>query len=243
MVQDVCMRLKGERGASLSFALLLMLVCTMVTAVVLAASTASFGQFANRAAMDQRYYSVTSAGDALRKLVLKKQMTVKVTATKDALTNGVPPDLAFEYEPGMSGNKTLEALTGLLFEPGGPVDSWLLFEQGGPVDSFMNPGAGSWPHRFSLTVTPSAGSSGGLYNKPDVDVNVTVEGSMDDSGVLKLDIHNIGADAANTYHLGMSFTPDMQEVWDETDSEGERKSEYIVSWGLLELNPGRDVVE
>lgn len=54
-------RLMSERGASLSFALFLALVCAAVSSVVLAAATASGGQLAELGAYDQRYYSVSSA--------------------------------------------------------------------------------------------------------------------------------------------------------------------------------------
>ena len=63
-------RLGSDRGASLSFALLAFLVCAGVAAVVIAAATASAGQFAELAKMDQRYYAVTSAANLFRDTTL-----------------------------------------------------------------------------------------------------------------------------------------------------------------------------
>lgn len=66
MAEHVYMRLRSERGASLSFAILAFLVCAGVAAVILAAATASMGQFAELGKMDQRYYAVTSAANLFR---------------------------------------------------------------------------------------------------------------------------------------------------------------------------------
>ncbi len=61
MTGSATIKLKSQNGASFSFALLLFLVCAVVSSVVLAASTASMGQFAGQGKADQRYYAVTSA--------------------------------------------------------------------------------------------------------------------------------------------------------------------------------------
>lgn len=63
MFSGVVNKLRSTRGASLSMALLLMLVCVAVSSVVLAAATTASGRFSELRKMDQRYYNVMSAAD------------------------------------------------------------------------------------------------------------------------------------------------------------------------------------
>lgn len=54
-------KVKSQRGASLSMALLVALVCTTVAAIVLSAATAVSGRQSQLADMEKSYYNVTSA--------------------------------------------------------------------------------------------------------------------------------------------------------------------------------------
>ena len=58
-----CSKLRSEKGASITFALLLFLVCAVLSAVVLAAATTAAGRMSNIAETDQRYYSVVSSAE------------------------------------------------------------------------------------------------------------------------------------------------------------------------------------
>lgn len=60
-------KLKSNRGASLSIALLLFLVCAVLGSVILKTATAAAGRLVGVAEADQRYYSVNSAADLLAK--------------------------------------------------------------------------------------------------------------------------------------------------------------------------------
>lgn len=66
MVESLKNRVRSERGASLSFALFVFLVCAMASAVVLSAATAASGQYVELGKSDQRYYAVVSAANLLR---------------------------------------------------------------------------------------------------------------------------------------------------------------------------------
>ena len=57
---------QDEQGASLSIALLLFLVCAVVSTVVLAAGTAASGRMSQSVESDQRYYAVTSAAEYIK---------------------------------------------------------------------------------------------------------------------------------------------------------------------------------
>lgn len=69
-------KLRSQTGASLTFALLLFLVCAVVGSVVLTAGTAAAGRMSKIAEMDQRYYSVTSAADFLIQELSDKKVTI-----------------------------------------------------------------------------------------------------------------------------------------------------------------------
>lgn len=70
-------KLRSQRGASITFALLLFLVCAVVSSVVIVAGTAAAGRMAKLPDMDQRYYAVTSAAGLLRDTICRN-VTVKV---------------------------------------------------------------------------------------------------------------------------------------------------------------------
>ncbi len=59
-------KLRSRKGASLIFALLAFLVCAVIGTVVIAAASASGGRVKDMAAMDQRYYAVTSAAELFK---------------------------------------------------------------------------------------------------------------------------------------------------------------------------------
>ena len=60
-------KLNSQNGASITYALLLFLVCSVVGSIVLAAGTASAGRFSGLSDYDQQYYSVTSAAELFRR--------------------------------------------------------------------------------------------------------------------------------------------------------------------------------
>lgn len=58
-------KIQSQRGASITFALLLFLVCAVISIVVVVAGSAAAGRMSERAETDQRYYAVTSAVELL----------------------------------------------------------------------------------------------------------------------------------------------------------------------------------
>ncbi|MCR5294088.1 MAG: hypothetical protein K6E30_02780 [Lachnospiraceae bacterium] len=74
-------KIRSEKGASITFALFLFLVCSMVSIVVLVAATAAGGRLSGISEMDQRYYSVTSAAELFRDAIDGKSVTVTKTKT------------------------------------------------------------------------------------------------------------------------------------------------------------------
>lgn len=83
-MQAIRNKIRSRRGASLTFALLLFLVCAVVGSVVLVAGTAASGRMSQIAEMDQRYYSVNSAARLLIDTIDGKEVTIIETKPEDA---------------------------------------------------------------------------------------------------------------------------------------------------------------
>ena len=86
-------KIRSRRGASITFALLLFLVCAVLSSVVIVAATTASGRISRLAETDQRYFAVTSAAELLRDLMKEKSVSVvKVTKSYSTViyTDGVP---------------------------------------------------------------------------------------------------------------------------------------------------------
>jgi len=75
-------KLTSQSGASITYALLLFLVCAVVSSVVLAAGTAASGRMSKSVENDERYYSVTSAAEFLKKQIDGKTVTLKTVTVQ-----------------------------------------------------------------------------------------------------------------------------------------------------------------
>lgn len=82
MKKRILDKLRSKTGASITYALLLFLVCAVLCSVILAAATAASGRMAKMAEMDQRYYAVTSAAELLQDL-FQKTPSVSVVEVKE----------------------------------------------------------------------------------------------------------------------------------------------------------------
>lgn len=76
-------KLKSNRGASITFALLIFLVCTMVSTAVIVAATTAAGRMSTMEEMDERYYAVTDACELLCKKLDGQTATVTYTLAED----------------------------------------------------------------------------------------------------------------------------------------------------------------
>ncbi|MBQ7144708.1 MAG: hypothetical protein IJR65_06075 [Oscillospiraceae bacterium] len=75
--RSIRMKLRSARGASITFALLLFLVCAVVGSVVLAAGTAASGRLSRLNEQDRRYYAVTSAAGLFRDALDGQRYTIR----------------------------------------------------------------------------------------------------------------------------------------------------------------------
>lgn len=69
-------KLRSDSGASITFALLLFLVCAILSAVILVAGTIAAGRMSNLAETDQCYYSVTSAAELIKDMLDGQKVSV-----------------------------------------------------------------------------------------------------------------------------------------------------------------------
>lgn len=86
-------KLKSRAGASITFALLIFLVCAMVSTVVIVAATASAGRMSGVKETDQRYYAALAAAENLQAIF--DNQSAEVT-----------------YNPGDMGDASAEASNG-----------------------------------------------------------------------------------------------------------------------------------
>lgn len=91
-----CVRRRSQRGASLLLALFLFMICSLLAAIVLSASTAAVGSYKGITEMDQRYYSVTSAADVLKSKIDNDSLSMQIVRTKDGQGNETTTSIKIE---------------------------------------------------------------------------------------------------------------------------------------------------
>ena len=139
-LQKLKQKLKSQTGASITFALLLFLVCAVVGSVVLTAGTAAAGRMSELARMDQRYYSVTSAAQLLRDTMDGKQ--VSVTQSFVSIDGGTPTpqgEKVFEGSDSPILKDAAEKLTAnSAIQEDGLTSEWNLTTTNGPANAALN---------------------------------------------------------------------------------------------------------
>lgn len=80
-MQAIKRKLRSRRGASITFALLLFLVCAVLSSVIIVAASTASGRMSNLAETDRRYYAVTSAAELMKDLLKEPVSIVKRTET------------------------------------------------------------------------------------------------------------------------------------------------------------------
>ena len=212
---------RSQQGASFAIALLVFIVCAAISAVVLAASTAAIGQFAEQGKADARYYAVVSAeqlfidslngskpadydvdeGTDTRTYVIKQVKTTTGSTTTPSVEFKKPDETAiattgFDFLTGI----TYYAFAGSKLETGASSDA-------------INTALTSLLTTEWLTPSHSITTSTALYTVPSPatdgkDVEVTGKLSCDDDGMtLELDFHDklgenpTAEETSHQYHL------------------------------------------
>ena len=82
MKNDLLKKLRSQTGASITYALLLFLVCAVLCSVIITAATASSGRMSKMAETDQRYYAVTSAAELLKEM-FQEHPTISIVKVEE----------------------------------------------------------------------------------------------------------------------------------------------------------------
>ena len=200
-------RLRSEKGASISYALLLFLVCAAIGAVVLVAATSASGRLAGMAEADQRYYSAVSAAELLKDAFDGREVTVVTTSTVQTVTR-------YSYEGGQASEdssypeKTM-FINGNFIPPGADFRPETLFEEAAYRLYSADPLA-VYPMEKSFLLKAS-----GAPEKAGEALNVRCVSKLMKDGTVTMDIScPAGEDSApvtGVYTLRMVFGADVRK--------------------------------
>ena len=214
VLQMLKQKLKSQRGASITFALLLFLVCAVVGSAVLVAGTAAAGRMSKIAEMDQRYYAVNSAARLLVDQVAGDKNTVTITKRDSKETPSA--DSTFYLLDNEAGGEN-------------PIgsDSSLSISQDAAYRLAKEETTS--PKELSLTV------SGGDDVTDGDRLDVGIEETIDADGGLTLLIKSKEDTTKNNgqYSLELKFNLAKSEVVDETDKQ--RTTTYKYTWNIRDL--------
>lgn len=194
-------KLRSEKGASISFALLLFLVCAVVGSVILTAATAAAGRVSRLAESDQRYYSVTSAAE-----LFKKEFDGAAATIVETTTSGVIQ--TFNYRDEITGTTDLPETTrvtvnGEEITSLSPQIPGTIFDQAAWT-LITGDGSGGPMEERTLVLQPQTTGRDGL--KVRIDQTLTGDGRL----TLYLQNDTGAAAGADLYRLCMVFEADRR---------------------------------
>lgn len=227
-MQMIRKKIKSRRGASLTFALLLFLVCAVIGSVVLTAGTVAAGRMSQVAEMDQRYYSVNSAARTLIDLIDGKESTIIETRPSADDTGSTFTDET--NTPISTSFKTITAITdeaAYYMSAEGPLAKPTL--TGGSLSTTNT--RKTTPYEFTISVT-GGGSTEEL--KP---LKATVSENIEDDGKMILTVKSDDG----KYDLKLFFNMDLMEVTDHQEAEKRDIITRIYAWHIRDIQVGRAV--
>ena len=215
-------KLKSQTGASITFALLLFLVCAVVGSAVLVAGTAAAGRMSKIAEMDQRYYAVNSAARLLVDQIAGEKNTATIMNIEALGTPSDTDDTAaasgFYYLDKTGTMKKIDVSDSTKFNIQQEAAYWLTKNDSAPREK----------KTLHLTATASGVT--------DADhMNVDIEETIDADGGLTLLIKSKEDAAKNDgqYSLKLKFNLAKSKVVDETEKQ--RITTYKYTWNVQNL--------
>lgn len=204
-------KLKSQTGASITFALLLFLVCAVVGSAVLVAGTAAAGRMSKVAEMDQRYYAVNSAARLLVDTIQEKPLEIVKKETAETGT------VIVTYEiDGKSVSDLASSITSIPAE----AAYWLGYLRTEKIDA---------PKQLKLTLSSDE-------TKLNDSIEVTINETINPDGSLIFEIRN-KSNGTNTqqYGLRMSFGLDKVENDELNMQKNERVHTATLQWKLSDI--------
>lgn len=219
MKNRILTKLRSRTGASITFALLLFLVCAVLSSVIIVAASAAAGRMSGIAEADQRYYAVTSAAELLRDLLDGKSASiVKADFDSDGTDETYMVEKGADVITEKEGNW---ALAGPLYIPGGSLLADAAYYADSGVPSFKR----------------TLQSSDEAESDP---LAVDIDGIVND-GTMKLQVANQGD---KKYTLTLSFAAEESEKTKsiyKTDGTERVKAEITtLTWKLVEIKTGTE---
>lgn len=207
-------KLRSQKGASISFALLLFLVCGILCSVILTAATAASGRMSEIAEVDQRYYAVTSAAELLKDLIDGEIVSIVEETTTETITT---------YTNGVAGTppKTLsEKKVYLVNKPanqiGFSVDSdWVRVDTSPPPTFSSIPQAAAYQvynatTDNTLTLELTADGAASMETTKKNALSVAINATLKSNGTIHLAAFN-NNDEKKQYTLYLTFGADQSE--------------------------------
>ncbi len=239
--------LRSRTGASITFALLLFLVCAVVGALVLTAGSAAAGRISNLAQSDQRYYSVSSAASLMAEELNGKKVTIvqtrEVTTTSTStykvdinggsvvtLVDGPSVSSDAIYNTSLNGNGVTNSVDP--YVPGMTIEGVKLE----PLGSFLDLRAATLLFGNSIMCCNDAALNASLKkgteqsgqmmllhtigDSDDEDEALTVNCDyyVQSDGTIVLALTNF-TDSNDHYSLRLTMTPTINETQSETTKE------------------------
>lgn len=219
----------SQKGASITFALLLFLVCAVVSSVVIVAATAVSGRASKIAEMDQRYYAVNSAAELLRSEL--EAPTVTITTGKKTVST-VDQD---ENVPDGTTPVTTDLTPNMVLNNEATISS---------DDESLVATAAMKLAGLSATLPTSLSLSVSGTTDPDA-LSVTMEPVMASVGsneMLQINVHNSDP-AKGVYTLRLTFKADITKSNNERTTYGAPIPERDLSGKLIEGQYTREKTE
>ena len=199
-MQKLKQKLKSQTGASITFALLLFLVCAVVGSAVLVAGTAAAGRMSKIAEMDQRYYAVNSAARFLIDTIEEETVTAieeKTTTVTEGLSSTQSKYYLKTDSQAMDGTTTTDNVE---------VTSSASLSETFPQDAAYrlgylsnSPEVGTQPYDYQLTIDADGAADNG---------NVKIAETLKTDGSMIFDIYK----GEPPYTLRLTFALDKQET-------------------------------
>lgn len=221
MLEKLKRKWNSQTGASITFALLLFLVCAVLCSVILAASTTASGRMSQLPETDQRYYAVSSATGLLKNQMDGKTVCL-VTVTRTAYTT--------PYTEGVPGTPVKGAETEKTYlipdKRAGEIGDTDLKDEAlideAPIDTLVKDAAKRL-HTGATSTAPERTLASSRYSTEEFDpLAVTVEETLDADGTVTLRVSNSYNAKGEASAAGDRYTQTLVFGVDRSDTASTR---------------------
>lgn len=192
-------KIRSQTGASLTFALLLFLVCAVVGSVVLTAGTAAAGRMSEITEMDQRFYSVNSAARLLIELIDDKPVTIVETIPESGIAT-------YEYGDGTELNyssfDSIVKEAAYYYITNAEKDA-----PGFPLNMTLETDGEDYKSALKVSITGTIAGSDGKVESVD-------KNKVFPFGTIGLKLENDSE--TDKYAMDLTFVPDVKKSEDQT---------------------------